>query len=168
MVGVGGTPSGNIQLNWSLYGQPRFGENVILVAPPTNQLTAFQWRQNGTVLSGQTNFTVTLTNFQPANAGTYSVVTSNALGRVINTVAYLTPVELRLTNLPPDFLRTNLQFTISGPPNSNCLVEAATQLGTNVTWRQVVVTNLGASGSAFIRDSNAINYSLRYYRVAPQ
>ena len=50
---------------------------------------AYQWRKGGQFLPGETNSTLTIANATAANAGNYSVVVSNALGRVASREAAL-------------------------------------------------------------------------------
>ena len=83
--------------------------NVVIVAGPTNQsvlqrgyttlnveissatTVGYQWRFNDTNdISGATNSTLTLTNFQPAQAGSYSVMVTNNISSAISTNAGLT------------------------------------------------------------------------------
>jgi PKD repeat protein len=54
----------------------------------------YQWRFNGTNILHATSTTLTLTNLQMANAGSYSVVASNAMGSVISRSAYLSVIPL--------------------------------------------------------------------------
>lgn len=55
---------------------------------------SYQWHFNSTnVLSGQTNTTLTLSNVQPANVGSYSVVVSNSSAVAISSNAVLTVVS---------------------------------------------------------------------------
>lgn len=61
---------------------------------------SFQWRFNETDLEGATNPVLLLTNVQPAQAGLYAVVVSNALGAVTNGPARLTVLPLRITTQP--------------------------------------------------------------------
>ncbi len=56
-------------------------------APPLS----YQWQRNGTNLIGKTSNILSLPNVQPANAGTYTVVITNANGVVVSTGAILTP-----------------------------------------------------------------------------
>jgi uncharacterized repeat protein (TIGR01451 family) len=51
---------------------------------------SFQWFFNGSALGGQTNATLTLSNFQAANEGGYQVIVTNAYGSVTSAVAVLT------------------------------------------------------------------------------
>lgn len=50
----------------------------------------YQWRFNATNLVTETNFTLIISNVQPANVGIYSVVVSNAVGSVTSSNAFLT------------------------------------------------------------------------------
>lgn len=50
----------------------------------------YQWYLNGVVLSAGNGTTLTLTNIQPSNAGTYTVTVSNDLGTVTSNAAMLT------------------------------------------------------------------------------
>jgi len=51
---------------------------------------AYQWRWNGTNISGATNLTLVVTAVQPNNAGDYSVVVSNISGSITSAIAELT------------------------------------------------------------------------------
>lgn len=54
----------------------------------------FQWRFNGKAIPGATNSTYVISNFQPGNAGGYTVVVSNAAGSVTSKegVLMLNPI----------------------------------------------------------------------------
>jgi hypothetical protein len=61
------------------------------VAATGSSPLAYQWFFNQTTaLAGATNATLTVNNAQPANAGGYSVVVTNAAGAVTSVVATLT------------------------------------------------------------------------------
>jgi hypothetical protein len=51
--------------------------------------TTFQWRFNGTNLASATGSSLSLTNVQVTNAGSYSVLLSNIAGSVVSSNAYL-------------------------------------------------------------------------------
>jgi hypothetical protein len=74
---------------------------------------SYQWSKGGTVLTGQTNSTLTLSNLQPQDGGMYSVSVSGACGQAVATAAVLT------VNLPPT-------ATIVYPTNGSVFVEPAT------------------------------------------
>jgi hypothetical protein len=48
---------------------------------------SYQWQRNGSPLAGQTNATLLLTNLQPAQAGTYTLVASNLGGMATSSNA---------------------------------------------------------------------------------
>ena len=63
---------------------------------------AYQWQLNGTNLSGATDATLLLTNVQPADAGVYSVLVTNAFGGVTSSNAFLGIIPLLITAQPQD------------------------------------------------------------------
>lgn len=66
------------------------GDTVSFVVAGTGSPAVnFQWQFNGTNLAGAAGTTLTLANVQPAQAGNYTVVLSNALGTAVSTVATL-------------------------------------------------------------------------------
>ncbi len=64
------------------------GQNYTLTASVQGeQPIVYQWFVNGTVLSGRTNVTLTLTNVQFSNAGSYVLTASNLLGLTASAAA---------------------------------------------------------------------------------
>jgi hypothetical protein len=61
-------------------------------------LMTFQWLFNGTALSGATNATLVLTDFQPSDAGNYQLVATSPYGCTTSSVAPLTAVSLPSSN----------------------------------------------------------------------
>jgi alpha-tubulin suppressor-like RCC1 family protein len=97
-------------------GQPQSRTNVagttasFSVAATGTAPLSYQWRFNGTPLSGQTGTGITLTNVQSTHAGNYDVVVTNFLGSVTSAVAVLTVwVPPSLTAQPQS--RTNIAGT---------------------------------------------------------
>jgi uncharacterized repeat protein (TIGR03803 family) len=73
------------------------GANALFtVGTASNALVLYQWQLNGTNLAdggnrfGSSTATLTISNAMPADAGTYSVIVSNALGIAASTGAVLT------------------------------------------------------------------------------
>lgn len=67
------------------------GANVTLtVVANTTANVTYQWRRNGTALTGATAATLTLANIQSADAGTYTVVVTNPFGSTTSAPATLT------------------------------------------------------------------------------
>ena len=99
---VGGN-SGSIVLNMALPNPyPIFltqPQSLVVTQGATATFTAttggpgpqtYRWRLNGTNISGATNLTYTRANVQATNAGSYTVVASNASGSTTSAVAVLT------------------------------------------------------------------------------
>ncbi|HEY5552595.1 MAG TPA: immunoglobulin domain-containing protein [Opitutaceae bacterium] len=51
---------------------------------------SYQWRRNGTDIAGATSASLTISNVQANQGGSYSVVVSNSAGRVMSNLAVLT------------------------------------------------------------------------------
>ena len=67
---------------------------------------AYQWRFNSADISGATNSSYSVANAEPANAGSYSVIVTNAHGSVTSAVAILT------FDVPPAAL-IDVAFTVN-------------------------------------------------------
>ena len=127
----------------------------------------YQWRLNGTNLSGATNAVFGLTNAQPSSAGNYSVLVSNLFGAVTSSNAQLTVIQ------PPVFppqatngLRGNLGqaftfapilsngpavFTVAGLTNSGLTVNRTNGVisgtPTNSGYYRVTLTASNVAGT---------------------
>ncbi|MGH7943797.1 MAG: immunoglobulin domain-containing protein, partial [Opitutaceae bacterium] len=70
------------------------GATVTLAAAASGTpAPSFQWQKAGTAIAGATNATLTLSNVQPSDAGTYTLVATNSAGE-----ARSTPVTVAVTN----------------------------------------------------------------------
>ena len=69
----------------SVFADATFHVSATGVAP-----LSYQWRFNNADLSGMTNATLPITDVQRTNAGTYSVVVTDATGSITNQGASLT------------------------------------------------------------------------------
>jgi hypothetical protein len=63
------------------------GTSATLAATVTGSLLNYQWRFNGAAISGATSNSLTLSNIQPGNAGSYSLVVSNASAGITSSLA---------------------------------------------------------------------------------
>lgn len=67
------------------------GATVIFTTEATGTPTlTYQWKKDGTNIPSATNATLTLTNVQPAAAGSYTVAVSNSVGSITSNAATLT------------------------------------------------------------------------------
>jgi hypothetical protein len=135
---------------------------------------SYQWSFNGTNLPWATNYSLTLTNVQPLNAGQYSVVVSNLSGSVTSYAANLTVVTLPPSISTQPASQTtyssrsaSFSVTVSGTPpfsyqwlfNSNSLSGATSPILTlsNLQTNQSGVYAVVVSNSAgTVTSSNAI------------
>ena len=115
----------------------------LCVTATGSPLLTYQWSFNGTNITGATDTTLTLTNVQLSQAGSYTVLVTNAYGSALSTNAVLT------VNPPPPCISapTGLVGWWPGEGNANDL--AGTNNGTLVN--SVNFTN-GRVGQAFSLD----------------
>ena len=120
------------------------GDDVIFTAL-ANMTSAYQWRFNGNDLPGSTNTSLPLTNVQPANAGTYTIVASNASFGAITS----TPPAILTINPRPSLAASLVaRYNFDAAPVNNVIVDSAPgskHPGTNLlaTW---VASVAGRSG----------------------
>src|SRR4030095_2986352 len=90
--------------------------SVEFVSSAVGDHLQYQWKLNGTNLPGGTLARLLLTNVQPAQAGFYSVVISNASGFVVSSNASLSLIPLLVTAQPTNqtiYEATDTSFTVS-------------------------------------------------------
>jgi hypothetical protein len=141
------------------------GDNVTLSAGVDGTAPIqLLWLLNGNALPNATNATLTFTNVQLSDAGTYTLSTTNVYGGTIssNAVLLVVPAGPPVT---PGFSGQSASLQISGPPCGHCIVEMATNMVPPVMW-QVVSTNcLSTNGTWNFIDTNALSQSETYYRI---
>jgi inosine/xanthosine triphosphate pyrophosphatase family protein len=140
-VGVAVNPGGAISLSVSASGTPPL---------------AYQWQKDGTSLAGATNATLTVTNAQLANGGTYTVLVSNALG-----VTTSNPATVWINTAPVVTTPPRPQVALLG---GNALFTAAVSGSSDMTyqWRKDGVAIAGATGANLLLGSIAASSSGLY------
>ncbi len=126
----------------------------------------YQWQCSNTNISGATNSSLSLTNVQLNQAGTYSLVTGNGYGNVTNNAALAVQQMMfnaGLTNLVMTTNGLNLELDSVYAANS-VVIYASTDL---VSWLPIF-TNPPAAGSVLFLDSAATNSAQRFYRAQEQ
>jgi hypothetical protein len=104
----------------------------------------YQWRFGGTGLPGATNTSLALTNVQAANAGTYTIVASNASFGAITS----TPAILTLSPRPSLGASLVARYDFDAAPANNVIADTAPgsrHPGTNLlaTWTASVAGRSG-------------------------
>ncbi len=126
--------------------------------------TSYRWRFNGQNTTN-TGSTLTLTNLQTAQAGSYTVVVSNATGSGTSAPALLTVVPAQI-----QFIRSTvstdgrLQLNIQGLPGAAFVIDTSTNLFS--AW-QPLVTLTNTTGTIQYLDLPVSNYYQRYFRLRP-
>jgi hypothetical protein len=122
----------------------------------------YQWKFNGTALPAQTNSILALNNVTTAQTGAYSANVSNVAGSTDSPSASLIVYSSAAATLTSTAC-ANGQFTfdVSGVPGCSYVVQASTNL---VDWENVQTNTAPCT----FTDTDASNYSQRYYRAVLQ
>jgi hypothetical protein len=103
----------------------------------------YQWRKDGTAISGATNATLTLTSVQSAQAGSYTVVVNNAAGSVTSNAATLT------VNVPPVISTQPANLTVNSGQTATFSVVATGTPAPTYQWRKNGTNISGATGASY-------------------
>ncbi len=119
----------------------------------------YQWRKNGTLLSGATSATLTISNAQAADAGSYTVVVTNSVGIITSNAATLSVAgaALALTAQPQS------QYVAAGATAT--LSVAATGTGLAYQWKKDGAPLAGATNAALVL-AGASADSMGFYAVS--
>jgi len=99
------------------------GTATFAVAASGTAPLVYQWRLNGTDIVGATNATLSISNVQTANLGSYSVVVANAVGSATSASANLT---LAAAVAPTIVVQPSSQTTVAGTGVSFSVVASGT------------------------------------------
>ncbi len=138
------------------------GGNALLSVQATGTYPlSYRWQLNGTNLPGGTGASYAISNAQPVNAGSYSVIVSNSLGSVTSSVVALRVVVQPVLHSP--FLTTTGTFTfmLYGSTGYNYAVEATTNL---LRWDPVATVS-NATGQVPCIQTNPAAWPFRAYRA---
>lgn len=109
-------------------------------APPL----AYQWSFDGTSLTGATNATLTIANFQSVNSGAYSVAVTNAFGSVVSSNALVS------TSAAPMILEQPGNKSVPAGVTVTFSVTAAGSLPLNYYWSFNNANIPGATNSTLV------------------
>jgi hypothetical protein len=130
-----------------------------VVAAGTTPLS-YQWRFNATNnLAGATTASLTLTNVQSTNAGSYAVVVTNAYGSVTSAVAALT------VNVAPSITTPPTNQTVLAGQNATFTVVAVGTAPLSYQWRFNTTNNLAGATNASLTLTNAQSTNAGSYTV---
>jgi len=140
---------------------PVVGSTVTLVAAATGSPSpTYQWYFNTSAISGATNATYTISNAQPANAGSYYVVATNSTGSVKSQPAFV--IINPLTGAPTISLQPVTQV-VTGSSNVVFRVASTSPSATLPTYQwylngYAIAGATGANYATTATSSNLGNY----------
>ncbi len=140
-----------------------FGSNPKLTVTALGQSPlSYQWRLNGTNLTGMTTNSLTLTNIQISQSGLYSVSVSNSYGGIVSSDAMLTVVPTittsPLTNqssFPGGTVTFNLGLQANIPVSYQWRINGSDILGANTNTLTLANLAYGQAGIYSVVTSNA-------------
>lgn len=135
------------------------GESTTLTVVATGDpAPTYQWRRNGTAVSGATSASYTITNTQPNHAGTYTVVVSNTSGSVTSSSAILS------VHVPPVITTHPQNSTLALGQSATFSVVATGTPTPTYQWRRNGTNITGATSSTYsiasVQSSHAGIYSV--------
>jgi hypothetical protein len=114
---------------------------VVVVGLPTPN---FQWKKNGTSISGATNATYTVGPVQSTDAGSYSVSVTNASGSVSSTAATL------IVNTLPAITTQPLSQTVAAGTSTTFAVVATGNPAPTYQWKFNAANIAGATSASYV------------------
>jgi len=128
---------------------------------------SYQWYFNTNVpIAHATNAFLTFASIQATNAGTYSVIVSNAVSATNSVYAFLTvsslaPSQPQLSGLVYNNTNGTFSLTVNGDNGPDYVVQASTNL---TDWNSIF-TNHSPTPPFVWSDPDASNFMQRYYRI---
>ena len=117
---------------------------------------SYQWRFNGTDISGETLPSLTLSNVQGSNSGNYSVVVTNSSGSVTSSVVALTVI------VPPSITSQPQGGSVIESSNFTFSVSASGSAPFNYQWRFNDDPIIGATASSYTLTNTQVSAAGEY------
>lgn len=126
---------------------------------------AYQWRVNGTNITGATDITLQLTNAPLAASGSYSLLASNSFGATVSSDAAVAVMPVVVVTLPAGGISSTgavLNGSVTTGPNAS---QAWFEWGTDTNYGAVIgFTNLNSYLSTMLQSQLAgLNGSIVYH-----
>jgi hypothetical protein len=147
------------------------GNNVTFTAAATGSIPLFyQWQFDGTNIAGANLTSLTVTNIQATNAGTYTVTVTNDISVAASSNAVLTvlssgPAAPQFTGIA-ELAGGSVQLTFSGTAGSAYRLWGSTNIALapiTSTWVLLTSGTFGASPVTFTDSTNSV--AARFYAI---
>jgi len=135
---------------------------LLCEASSTTQPVLYQWWFNGAPIVGQTNSSLTLSNVQPNQGGSYFVVARNQIDTKQSDVAILS-----YTDASTLVLSVHPSLQIFGTTGRTYRIEYATETKTPVQWNAITNVTLNTTPLLWLDQEAAVG-AKRFYRVTLQ
>ena len=139
-------------------GSVTFTASAAGVPTPT-----YQWKKNGTAISGATNSSYTISNVTTANAGTYTVTASNSSGSATSNGAVLTVTSGAVA---PAFTTQPTSKTVSAGSPVTFSAAASGSPTPTYQWKKNGTSISGATNSSYTISSVSTSSAGTYTVVA--
>lgn len=126
----------------------------------------YQWRKNGTAISGATGSSYTISGVTTASAGTYTVVASNLLGSATSSSAVLTVTSTTPATSAPVFTTQPASKTVTAGSAATFSAAASGSPTPTYQWRKNGTAISGATGSSYTISSTTSASAGTYTVVA--
>jgi ribonucleotide monophosphatase NagD (HAD superfamily) len=121
---------------------------------------SYQWRFRGANIAGATSASLTLSNVQPVQAGSYAVRVTNPFGSIMSSNVLLMVNRMRLqVSLNPDGT-TRLHFL--GSNSQSYRIEVSPDM---LNWVSLGICTADAEGNVEFTDPNVAKQPLGFYRA---
>ncbi len=114
---------------------------------------SYQWRRNGTAISGATSASYALNPTAVADSGSFDVVVSNGAGTVTSNAATLT---VNPTPVPPSITTHPANLTVTAPNAANFSVVATGDAPLSYQWRRDGSAISGATSASYALNPTAV------------
>ncbi len=126
------------------------GTLTLTTAASGTPAPTFQWRKDGTAITGATNATFVISAAQVADAGTYTVAVTNSVGTVLSSAAVVTVSPPTTQGVAPSFVQSPLSQTVIAGATVAFNVTATGTPTPTFQWRRDGVAIAGATKSSLI------------------
>ena len=141
-------------------------QTIVSGSPVTFSVTAtgfpvptYQWKKNGTAISGQTSSSYAIVAVAPADAGSYTVDVTNAISTATSAAAVLA------VTVPPAITTQPASQTVTAPATATFTVVATGTPAPTYQWQKNLTPILGATSASYTTPATGLADNQASYTV---